>query len=57
MQLTQDAAKKKNEREELEDEIDRLRDRLQSPSENYQHEVNKCITLSIGRATETIQLS
>jgi cell division protein FtsL len=46
LQLSEDAARKENELNELEDEIERLRNRLQQPSEKYQDEVNKLSALA-----------
>ena len=39
LQLSEDAARKENELNELEEEIERLRNRLQQPTENYRDEV------------------
>ena len=39
LQLSEEAAKKENELNELEEDMERLRNRLQQPSENYQDEV------------------
>ena len=41
LQLSEDAARKENELNELEEEIERLRNRLQQPTENYRDEVTK----------------
>jgi nitrate reductase assembly molybdenum cofactor insertion protein NarJ len=46
LQLSEDAARKENELNELEDEIERLRNRLQQPSEKYQDEVNTLSALA-----------